>query len=497
MENLNKKWNILTEGIEEKERRAVTEAVLENSAKYMIDNQLAEEADIETLLEGGEVAPSNSGATTPYVIPKVMLPVIRRVMPQLIAHEIVSVQPIQGRKGVIFYAKYEYTDAKGGITAGQEYTMGNFSQDEVNNRDIAGQPYYTSEKIGPYSITIQGSAAVGADPGPEAAEVASFNKFTFEDAFLTTKLRLTGVEVYDADGGPALPATVPVNATTDGEVEVTLANAVTLKDGDDYLTKEFIVYVLYNMESEAKIPEMQFTIDNQDVLTKERKLRIRFTQEAVQDLKSHYGLNLEQELVKMASIQMNYEIDRELIQFIERSVDTNLKFNHNWNFSGVSNIVQFLDRHRALAQSIFGLAGKVAQFNRQGAANWAIVSPKVAAILSMLPEFSKDSAIKSPNIYTVGSMSKIKYFVDPNRIGNDEDTILLGFKNNISSFGAGVVYSPYANWMTPNILDPDTFDTNKGFFSRYAITLAPRGQYFYAKLTINNLPALGANVSGA
>ena len=474
---MKNKWGFLCESIEDEAVRNTTMQVLENSAAYMVENNFTTEEEVEALLSEDDTAPNNSADTTSYVVPKVMLPVIRRVMPQLIAHELVSVQPIQGRKGVIFYAKYEYTNAKGGVTAGQEYTFGNYSQDELNDRSITGQAYYSSQKIGPLTVTLDGGA-----------EGATVSKFTFTDSFLKSTMSLIGVEIYPAEGGQSLSGTLGTPAG--GSVEVTLGTPITLAAKE---TKDLIVFVSYNQESTTDIPEMQFTIDNEDVSTKERKLRVRFTQEAVQDLKNHYGINLEAELVKMASIQMNYEIDRELIQFIDHSVISQLKYSHNWNFNGDDPVYQFTDRHRALAQSIFGLAGKVAQYNRQGAANWAVVSPKVAAILTMLPEFTSNEKTISPNIYTIGTMSKIKYFVDPNRVGNDEDTILLGFKSNISSFGAGVVYSPYANWMTPNILNPDNFDTNKGFFSRYAMTLAPRGEYFYAKLAITGLPALGSN----
>jgi hypothetical protein len=474
LEDLQNRWSFMCEGIEDDSIRNATMMVLENSANYMVENEFTTEDVMSEILDEAEGNPNVSqadyqgaiGGDTPrkgvanYVVPKVMLPVIRRVMPQLIAHELVSVQPIQGKTGVIFYAEYQYSDGKGGVTAGQAFT-GNYPQDTAAGANLAGQAFYSSQKLGPYTVTGTGATAV-----------------SITEPFAKTTMTYLGAEIYPVAGGKAISGTVEV--TADGTIAVTAAEALT--DSTDYT-----VFVKYQQEASAAIPEMQFQIMSKSVETVERKLKVRFTREAMQDLKAHFNLDLDSELVKMASVEMNYEIDREIISFIDKNVPTQLSYSHNWDFNGTNPVYNYLDRHRALAQSIFTLAGKMAQYNRQGAANWAVVSPKVAAVLQMLPEFTKETVVTSPNIYTIGSMSKIKYFVDPNRVGADEDTILLGFKSPISTFGAGVVYSPYANWMTPSIFDPNTFDSNKGFFSRYSLTLAPRGEWFYAKLTITNL----------
>lgn len=485
LEDLQNRWSFMCEGIEDEYVRNATMMVLENSANYMVENDLTSEAAMEEILTEEPITNPNVsqadfqgevGVNTPrkgvanYVVPKVMLPVIRRVMPQLIAHELVSVQPIQGKTGVIFYAEYQYSNDKAGVQAGQAFT-GNYPQDIAAGANIAGQAFYSSQNLGPYTATVASTAATAWD-------------FTCSDTFIKADMTIVKAYAFPNAGGKAIALTVKSKA--DSAVVVTfpaLSGTDTYTQGDTYT-----VFVRYQQEASSYIPEMQFQIMSKSVETVERKLKVRFTREAMQDLKAHFNMDLDAELVKMASIEMNYEIDREIIGFIDKSVPTQLAYSHNWNFNGTDPVYNYLDRHRALAQSIFSLAGKMAQYNRQGAANWAVVSPKVAAILQMLPEFTKETVVTSPNIYTIGSMSKIKYFVDPNRVGADENVILLGFKSAISTFGAGVVYSPYANWMTPSIFDPNTFDENKGFFSRYALTLAPRGEWFYAKLAITNLP---------
>lgn len=105
------KWNNLktklTEGITG-HRKTVTEACLENTRKMLV--------------ESATLGSTNAGNIA--ALNKVMLPVIRRVMPSVIAHELVGVQPMAGPVGQIHTLRVQYaqtvpTDGTGAI-AGEE-----------------------------------------------------------------------------------------------------------------------------------------------------------------------------------------------------------------------------------------------------------------------------------------------------------------------------------------------------------------------------------------
>jgi hypothetical protein len=100
-EQLNDRWSWITEDIEDAETRLNTQLVLENSYRYMIQEGSIARNWLENNILSEEVieeAPQMRGAVGDYVIPKVMFPIIRRVMPELIANKLVSVQPIQQQK---------------------------------------------------------------------------------------------------------------------------------------------------------------------------------------------------------------------------------------------------------------------------------------------------------------------------------------------------------------------------------------------------------------
>ena len=277
---------------------------------------------------------------------------------------------------------------------------------------------------------------------------------------------------------------------------------------------EVMIYALYNQEGSAKLPEMQFNIGSDTVNTVERKLKVRWTKESEQDMKAYHKIDVESELVKVASMEMNYEVDREVIQFIDNNVIPELKFQHNWQgdsagdgtYNHNKNNTQgnYLDRHRALAQKIYQASSVVAQYNRIGACSWAVVSPQVGALLTMLPDFKGQISGSDMKVFEAGMLATgLKVYVDPNRgfvprptraqiaaswmpTSADDDDILMGYKSTNMTYGAGVVYSPYTTWMSQTITDPNNFNSIRGFFNRYALKLVPRGEYYYSKIYLQN-----------
>ncbi len=485
-EGMIDRWSFLTEELSN-EDKINTSIVLQNSYDSMIAEGQLPEGWLESLLNEDELneAPQGASAVGSNVIPKVLFPVIRRVMPSLIANQIVSVQPIAARTGVIYNISYSYSDTKGNITAGNEFT-GNLPQGSP-----AFASFYSSEKIGPFTTTILGS-------GNENPIAANTLEFFGTDASAFTIKR---IEVYNAATGAAYETVLDETAAT---IDFGVSNSnvgYDLDDGNIILEDEnesaapwsegdvVKVYLVYDQEGSSKIPEMEFSINSQTVDTTERKLKIRWTKEAEQDMKAYHKIDVESELVKIASMEMNYEIDRELLTFISDTVPTALSHTHDWTSdsptTGNNTAGNYLDRHRSLAQKISLLSAKIAQYNRQGAANWAVVSPQVASVLSMLPNFVGEIKGSNLNIQSAGILGgTIKVYVDPNNTSNE---ILMGYKSTSSVYGAGVVYSPYTNWMSNTVTHPDNFNSIRGFFSRYAVTKVVRGEWFYGKLTVDNL----------
>ena len=106
-QNLFENWDVtkdaLTDGLDGN-KKVVMESVLENTKSY-----LSESAAAGTTMSGN-IATLN----------KVILPVIRRVMPTVIANELVGVQPMTGPVGQIHTLRIRYSQAAAGVAAGDE-----------------------------------------------------------------------------------------------------------------------------------------------------------------------------------------------------------------------------------------------------------------------------------------------------------------------------------------------------------------------------------------
>ena len=106
-QNLFENWAVtkdaLTDGLNGN-KKVVMESVLENTKSYLSESAAAGST------MAGNVASLN----------KVILPVIRRVMPTVIANELVGVQPMTGPVGQIHTLRVRYGQTAAGVTAGDE-----------------------------------------------------------------------------------------------------------------------------------------------------------------------------------------------------------------------------------------------------------------------------------------------------------------------------------------------------------------------------------------
>jgi hypothetical protein len=136
MENLfeGNNWDTtreaLLEGLEGT-KRDVMSSVLENTKVALNESATA------GATQSGNIATLN----------KVILPVIRRVMPTVIANEIIGVQPMTGPVGQIHTLRVRYSDTAAGVTAGTE-ALSPFEIAKNYSGDAAGAPAATASMEG-------------------------------------------------------------------------------------------------------------------------------------------------------------------------------------------------------------------------------------------------------------------------------------------------------------------------------------------------------------
>jgi hypothetical protein len=140
-ELLNGRWaetkEALLEGLQGT-KKSVMGVTLENTRKYLMESPTA------GATSAGNVATLN----------RVILPVIRRVMPTVIANELVGVQPMTGPVGQIHTLRVRYSDnsSGAGVTAGEEALSPFKIAESYSGNEVSGTPKAAS------TATLEGAA---------------------------------------------------------------------------------------------------------------------------------------------------------------------------------------------------------------------------------------------------------------------------------------------------------------------------------------------------
>lgn len=475
---LYKKWSPFLEGIADEYVAESTAMLLENEARYLTE------------------APAGAtGVSDVQGLQKIMLPIVRRVFPNLIANNIVSVQPVAAPAGIIFYLKYQM----GTERPGHEFTAPaypEFSMYENTPGAMEGyNPFYSTDEIGPFKVS---GTAVAADADVDTT--APDAKFTTlwpvvaNSWFGTITVSASGVtqEVYtfarEAAGYVVRDANKLQVSSKFTVAEAAGVVTVTNKTG---AAADFDVEAFYktDMEYSKNIPEMRIQIASIPVTVKTRKLKAMWSQESEQDLKAYHGLSADAELTALVSNEMIAEIDREIISKCMTVAPQSSRHVYDWSAFAANNVTgNYLDSHLALMQKVTRASNEIFRKSKIGPANWMVVGTKVASYIEVLKGFIPNPVTDAMgmNIVKAGTYAgRYDIYKDPMF---PDDKILMGHKSPQTPFGAGVVYSPYVTNLTPVIVGQDDFNPRRGFLARYGLTQVPYGDQLYSVITVKNLP---------
>ena len=203
-EQLQEKWAPILEhseidGISDKYRKAVTSVLLENQEKF-----LKEEAGIlneaaPTMSAGTGGFGGSATATGPVAgFDPVLISLIRRSMPKLIAYDIAGVQPMTGPTGLIFAMRSRYTNQSGTEAffneADSEFSGENAASDLGRTAQAGSNPGLLNDS-GSYTYSegmpTAEAEALGDAAGNQFAEMA----FSIEKVTVTAKSRALKAEL--------------------------------------------------------------------------------------------------------------------------------------------------------------------------------------------------------------------------------------------------------------------------------------------------------------
>jgi hypothetical protein len=245
-----------------------------------------------------------------------------------------------------------------------------------------------------------------------------------------------------------------------------------------------VARLLQNFELTGNIPQIVVSFEKTAVEAGTRRLAARWSVELEQDLKNMNGIDIDTELTNAMSYELQAEIDREMIvRMIQVALNAGSGRGYSVWSPASADGRWLVERNRDFYQRLIIEANRIAVRNRRGAANFVVATPRVCAILEMLPEFQWVPVQGNVNtqpvgVAKVGSLGgRFNVYRDTrteaqwergDRTGDRLEYALLGYKGP-EFYDTGIIYCPYIPVMVQRTIGPNDFSPRVGLLTRYGV----------------------------
>ena len=420
-EALQEKWNPILEHneldpIKDTYRKAVTSVLLENQEKFLKEERglVTEAAPTNSL--GGTGYSGSSTATGPVAgFDPVLISLIRRSMPKLIAYDICGVQPMTGPTGLIFAMRSTKGTNRDIANSGvetffnevdSEHSSENSANNLASNTQTGSNPGLLADGAGQYTIGGQGMTTAQAEALGDAAN-NHFNEmgFSIEKVTVTAKSRALKAE-YSLELAQDLKAVHGLDAESE----------------------------LANILSTEVLAEI-----NREVVRTVYKI----ARPGAQNNTATAGVF---DLDVDSNGRWSVEKFKGLLFQIERDMNA---IGHETR-RGKGNIL-ICSADVASALSMAGVLD---------------YTPALSGNSNLLPDDNSSTLAGTLN-------GRIKVYVDPYSANvSDAHFYVAGYKGS-SAYDAGLFYCPYVPLQMVRAVGPDTFQPKIGFKTRYGMVANP------------------------
>ena len=415
-DRLVEKWSpVLNEEsagtIADKHKKAVTAAILENTEKA-----LNEQAEQHTFGQMNEDAAANNTTSVANWNP-VLISLVRRSMPNLMAYDICGVQPMTGPTGLIFAMKSRYRTTRAGATSGNEALF---------NEAVTG---FSGD-----------SSTTNIADGSGLSGVTDSNGDSSIDNDRDSNVPAGGMPTGDAEG---------LGTTGSGPA--------------------------------SAFAEMGFTIEKATVTAKSRALKAEYTLELAQDLRAIHGLDAETELANILSTEILAEINREVVRTINSQAKTgattsNITTQGIFDLSADADGRWSAEKFKGLGVQIDREANTIAKETRRGKGNFIVCSSDVATALAASGMLDYSPALSTNlNVDDTGNTfagvlnGRVRVYIDPYAT---TDYVNVGYKGT-NPYDAGLFYCPYVPLTMVRAVGENDFQPRIGFKTRYGMASNP------------------------
>ena len=417
-------------------KRAVTAMVLENQEKA-----LKEDAQFMS-----EAAPANATGSNVQNWNPILISLVRRALPNLIAYDVCGVQPMSGPTGLIFAMRSRYATQSGTEALFDE------ADSDFSGRNAAGS------SVDGYSST----AHAGSNPG--VLNDGSPGTYTAGTGMTTAKAEALG----DATGNAFAEMAFSIEKSTVTAKSRALKAEYTMELAQD-------LKAIHGLDAETEFS---------NILSAE--ILAEINREVVRSI--YVGA----EFGQADNDNSNGAINTTTAGIFDLDTDSNGR----WS----------VERFKGLMFAVERDANTIAQRTRRGKGNIIICSSDVASALQMAGVLDYTPALNNNlNVDDTGNTfagvlnGKYKVYIDPysaNLGANASPTkqyYVVGFKG-ASPYDSGIFYCPYVPLQMVRAVGQDTFQPKIGFKTRYGLVANPfAGAGSGDSITADGLTAANSN----
>jgi hypothetical protein len=411
-EQYEKKWQPVLEHPElpkigDSYRRAVTATILENQERAMKE-------DASFL---NEAAPTNSTGSAVANWDPILISLVRRAMPNLIAYDIAGVQPMTGPTGLIFAMRSRYTSQTGNEALFDE------SDTDFTSRNAAGD---STSDAGTSGVTEQR----GTNPGLLNDGGDQSGTYTRGQGMTTATAEALG----DAAGNQFAEMAFSIEKSTVTARSRALKAEYTMELAQD-------LKAIHGLDAETELANI---------------------------LSAEILAEINREVVR--TIYINAEKGAAVNTTTAGVFDLDTDSNGRWSVERFKGLMFQLERD----------ANRIAQRTRRGKGNLIICSSDVASALQMAGVLDYTPALNNNlNVDDTGNTfagvlnGRYKVYIDPYSANSAaKQYYVVGYKGT-SPYDAGIFYCPYVPLQMVRAVGQDTFQPKIGFKTRYGLVANP------------------------
>ena len=407
-ETHEKKWQPVLEHpdlpkISDNYRRAVTSVILENQ----------ERASKEDSAFLNEAAPTNSTGSSVANWDPILISLVRRAMPNLIAYDIAGVQPMTGPTGLIFAMRSRYTSQ-----AGNE-AMFDEADSDFSGRNAAGSA------VDGYSTTAQG----GTNPGA-LNDSPSAGAYTAGTAMTTAAAEALG----DADGNAFAEMAFSIEKSTVTAKSRALKAEYTMELAQD-------LKAIHGLDAETELANI---------------------------LSAEILAEINREVVR--TVYINAEKGAATNTTTAGIFDLDTDSNGRWSVERFKGLMFQLERDaNRIAQRTRRGKGNMIICSADVAS-----ALQMAGVLDYTPALNNNLNVDDTGNTFAGVLNgRFKVYIDPYSANSSATQYyVVGYKGT-SPYDAGMFYCPYVPLQMVRAVGQDTFQPKIGFKTRYGLIANP------------------------